>query len=107
MKRDFTYIDDIISGTLSAINNNYKCEIFNLGNHRSEQLMDIVHLIEDNLGKKAIIDFQPMQPGDVYESCADIEKSIEMLGYRPTTNVDIGIKKFLEWYKNCKGDLSI
>ena len=99
MKRDFTYIDDIIAGTRSAIDKNYKCEIFNLGNHRSEQLMDVVHLIEENLGKKAVIDFQPMQPGDVPESFSDIEKSIEMLGYKPTTNVDVGIKKFVEWYK--------
>ena len=99
MQRDFTYIDDIISGTRSAIDNNYKCKIFNLGNHKSEELMDVVHLIEENLGKKAVIDFQPMQPGDVPESFADIEESIEMLGYKPTTNVDVGIKKFVEWYK--------
>jgi len=99
MKRDFTYIDDIIAGTRSAIDNNYKCKIFNLGNHKSEELMDVVHLIEENLGKKAVIDFQPMQPGDVPESFADIEKSIEMLGYKPTTNVDVGIRKFVEWYK--------
>jgi UDP-glucuronate 4-epimerase len=99
MKRDFTYIDDIIAGTQSAIENNYKCEVFNLGNHRSEQLMDIVSLIEQNLGKKAKIDFQPMQPGDVKESFADIDKSIEILNYKPTTNVDVGIKNFIKWYK--------
>ena len=100
MKRDFTYIDDIISGTRSAINKKYKCEVFNLGNHRSEQLMDVVHLIEENLGKKAEIDFQPMQPGDVPESFADIDKSVEILGYKPTTNVDIGVRNFLQWYNN-------
>jgi UDP-glucuronate 4-epimerase len=99
MKRDFTYIDDIITGTKSAIEKNYKCEAFNLGNHRSEQLMDIVSLIEQNLGKKAKIDFQPMQPGDVKESFADIDKSIEILNYKPTTNVDVGIKNFIKWYK--------
>ena len=98
MKRDFTYIDDIISGTRSAIDKNYNCEVFNLGNHKSEQLMDVVRLIEENLGKKAEIDFQPMQPGDVPESFADIEKSVELLGYKPTTNVDIGVRNFLEWY---------
>ena len=91
MKRDFTYIDDIIIGTRSAIDNNYKCEIFNLGNHKSEQLMDVVALIEKNLEKKAKIDFQSMQAGDVKESFADIDKSVEILGYKPTTNVDIGI----------------
>ena len=99
MKRDFTYIDDIISGTRSAIDNNYKCEIFNLGNSRSEQLMDIVHLIEENLGKKAKIEFMPMQPGDVPESFADIKKSIDMLNYKPTTNIDVGISEFINWYK--------
>ncbi|MBL7094313.1 GDP-mannose 4,6-dehydratase [candidate division KSB1 bacterium] len=98
MKRDFTYIDDIIAGTRSAIDKNYPCEIFNLGNHRSEELMDVVHLIEENLDKKAIINFQPMQPGDVKESFADIEKSTKLLGYKPTTNVDIGIRNFINWY---------
>ena len=98
MKRDFTYIDDIIAGTRSAIDNNYKCEIFNLGNHKSEQLMDVVALIEKNLEKKAKIDFQSMQAGDVKETFADIDKSVEILGYKPTTNVDIGIKNFVNWY---------
>lgn len=99
MKRDFTYIDDIISGTRSAIEKNYKYEIFNLGNHRSEQLMDVVNLIEKNLDKRADVDLQPMQPGDVSESFADIDKSIELLNYKPTTNVDVGIEKLIRWYK--------
>jgi len=90
MKRDFTYIDDIITGTRSASHNNYKCEVFNLGNHRSENLMNVVHLIEENLGKKARIEFNPMQAGDVYESFADINKSTDMLEYKPTTNIAEG-----------------
>ena len=98
MKRDFTYIDDIISGTRSAIDKNYKCEVFNLGNHKSEQLMDVVALIEKNLNKKATVDFKSMQPGDVSESFADIDKSIELLNYKPTTNVDEGIKLLISWY---------
>ena len=100
MKRDFTYIDDIIAGTRSAIDNNYKCEIFNLGNHKSEQLMDVVALIEKNLEKKAKIDFQSMQAGDVKETFADIDKSEKMLAYKSTTNVDVGIRKFISWYKD-------
>ena len=100
MKRDFTFINDIISGTRAAIDKNYKCEVFNLGNHKSEQLMDVVSLIEQNLGKKAEIDFQPMQPGDVPESFADIDKSIEMLDYKPTTNVDVGVEKLISWYRD-------
>lgn len=99
MKRDFTYIDDIVSGTRAAIDKNYRCEIFNLGNHKSEQLMDVISLIELNLGKKAKINYLPMQPGDVPESFADIKKSIELLEYAPTTNVDIGINNFIKWYK--------
>jgi len=99
MQRDFTYIDDIIAGTRSAIDKNYKCEVFNLGNHRIEALMDVVHLIEENLGKKAEIDFQPMQPGDVQKTFADIERSTELLEYKPTTSIQDGIPKFIEWYK--------
>jgi UDP-glucuronate 4-epimerase len=99
MKRDFTYIDDIISGTRSAIDNNHKCEVFNLGNHRSEHLMDMIALIEKELGKKAIIDFQPMQPGDVKESFADISNSVKKLGFNPKIALSKGISLFLSWYK--------
>ena len=73
-----------------------------MGNHRSEELLDIVHLIEENLGNKAEIDFQSMQPGDVKESFADIDKSTELLGYKPTTNVKVGIRKFIDWFKEYK-----
>ncbi|SVB06227.1 uncharacterized protein METZ01_LOCUS159081, partial [marine metagenome] len=86
MKRDFTFIDDIIDGTLSAMNKNYTCEIFNLGNHKSENLMDMIRIIENNLDKKANIDFQPMQQGDLPVSFADIDKSTAMLGYKPAAN---------------------
>jgi len=99
MKRDFTYIDDIITGTRAAIEANYKCEVFNLGNNKSENLMDLIRIIENNLGIKGNIDFQPMQPGDVPESFADIDKSTKMLNYRPTTNIDEGIPHFIDWYK--------
>ena len=103
MKRDFTYIDDIITGTRLAIDKNYKCEVFNLGNHRSEQLMDMISLIEDELGMKTNIDFQPMQPGDVQESFADIEHSYQHLGYKPNINIQNGIPLFLFWYKEFYG----
>ena len=103
MKRDFTYIDDIISGTRSAIKKNYRCEVFNLGNHRSENLMDMISLIEKELGRKAKIDFKGMQPGDVKESFADIDYSIEKLGFSPKTSISLGIPKFIFWYKNYYG----
>jgi len=98
MKRDFTYIDDIISGTRSAIDKNYKYEIFNLGNHKSEQLMDMISLIEKEIGKKADIDFQPMQLGEVQESFADINYSIKKLNFYPKVNIEEGISKFIKWY---------
>jgi len=100
MKRDFTFIDDIVSGTKSAIDKNYHCEIFNLGNNKSENLMDVIAIIEKTLGKKADIDFQSIQPGDVVETFADIEKSIEKLDYNPEVNIKNGIPLFIDWYKN-------
>ena len=100
MKRDFTYIDDITAGTRKAIDKNYKCEVFNLGNHESEQLMDVISLIEQTLGKKATIDFMPMQPGDVPESFADIDHSQDKLGFYPKTSIVEGIPKLVEWYKS-------
>tara|TARA_B100001971_G_scaffold212731_1_gene243699 strand:- start:882 stop:1835 length:954 start_codon:yes stop_codon:yes gene_type:complete len=102
MKRDFTYIDDIITGTRSAIDKNHKCEVFNLGNHRSEQLMDMINLIEKELGKKAEINFLPMQPGDVSESFADTNYSEKKLGYKPTTSIKDGVPKFIKWFKEYK-----
>ena len=99
MKRDFTYIDDVIKGTRSAIEKNYKYEIFNLGNSKSESLMDLIGIIETNLGKKAQIEYLPMQLGDVKESLADIKKSTEKLGYKPITTINKGIPQFIKWYK--------
>ena len=99
MKRDFTFIDDIIAGTRSAMEKNYGCEIFNLGNNKSENLMDMIKIIETNLGKKAHIDFQPMQPGDVPESFADIDRSIKKINYNPKIDIENGIPLFIDWYK--------
>ena len=99
MKRDFTYIDDIVSGTKSAIDKNFLCEVFNLGNHKSEKLMDVIGMIENKIGIDAQIEYLPMQLGDVKESFADITKSTQLLGYSPTTDVDIGIVKFIDWFK--------
>ena len=99
MRRDFTYIDDVISGTRSAIKKNYKCEIFNLGNSKSESLLELIGIIEKNLGNKAQIEYLPMQPGDVKESLADIKKSTEKLGYKPITTINKGIPQFIKWYK--------
>jgi len=99
MKRDFTYIDDIIQGLLSSIEKNYPCEVFNLGNNNSENLMDVISRIEELLGKKAEINFLGMQPGDVKKTFADIEKSKKLLDYLPETKVHRGIENFIKWYK--------
>jgi len=98
MNRDFTYIDDIVNGLVSSIKHNYDFEIFNLGNSRSEPLMDVVSIIEEKIGKKAIIDFKPMQLGDVKNTFADIKKTTQKLGFSPSTNINVGISQFIDWY---------
>ena len=100
MKRDFTYVEDIISGIKSAIGKNYNNRVFNLGNNKSEKLMNMISLIEKEIGKKAQIDFLPMQPGDVKESFADITNSKKYLNYEPKISIDEGIPKFIKWYKD-------
>ncbi len=100
MKRDFTYIDDIVEGTLAAIDLGASCEIFNLGNHKPEDVLYLVELLEKHLGKAAIKKLLPMQPGEVPITYADISKSHKQLGFSPTTSLDKGIQKFLSWHKN-------
>ncbi len=99
MKRDFTYIDDIIAGTIAAIKNNYNYEIFNLGKGQSEKLFDMIKIIENELNKKAIIDLQPMQLGDMTENYANIKYSKQKLGYDPKITIQKGIPKLIKWYK--------
>lgn len=110
MKRDFTFVDDIVSGVIASldsppvsIDGQAPCRLYNIGNHRSEPLMRMIELIEDSMGKKAEIDFQPMQPGDVRESFADIDAISTDLGYKPKTPIDVGIPKFVDWFKSYEG----
>ena len=110
MKRDFTFIDDIVAGVIASLDNpsvsvngQAPCRLYNIGNHRSEPLMRMIGLIEEALGKKAEIDFQPMQPGDVKESFADIDSISTDLGYKPTTPIDVGVPKFVDWFKAYEG----
>ena len=102
MKRDFTYIDDIVSGVTSTLfNDNLEpYEMFNLGNHQCENLLDMIKLIEESLATKAILDFLPMQPGDVLTTFADIERSRTKLNYSPGTSISSGIPRFCQWYMN-------
>ena len=117
MKRDFTYIDDIINGLLSLLDsppNTVDCwndqipdpssskapfKLYNIGNNSPVNLMDFINEIEDQLGKKAKINYKPLQPGDVVASHSDVEDFVEDFGYRPSTLVAEGIREFVSWYK--------
>ncbi|HEU64533.1 MAG: UDP-N-acetylglucosamine 4-epimerase [Candidatus Anoxychlamydiales bacterium] len=98
MKRDFTYIDDIIEGTISAIDKTQSFEIFNLGNNTPINLLDFIKIIEKKVGKKAIKKFKPFQKGEMLSTFADIKTSKEFLKYNPKTNIEDGIEKFINWY---------
>jgi len=99
MKRDFTYIDDIVDGTISALNRPFKYIIFNLGNSKTVELMELIKIIEEELGVEAKKNFLPLQPGDVPETYADIERTAKLLGFKPKTSIRVGIRKFLAWYR--------
>jgi UDP-glucuronate 4-epimerase len=99
MKRDFTYIDDVVEGTIAALENPFAYEVFNLGNSDPIELMDFIGIIEEELGREAQKNMMPLQPGDVMETSADIGKSKDMLGFSPKTPIGEGIKKFLTWYR--------
>ncbi len=109
MKRDFTFIDDIVTGVVAAHDNPparadgppYK--IYNIGNNRSEPLMRLIGILEGALGRKAEIVQRPMQMGDVKESFADIDAIQTDLGFEPTTSIDVGVPKFVEWFKSYNG----
>jgi len=108
MWRDFTYIDDIVSGVLRALERPPRAApphaIYNLGNHRSEKLTEFIAVLEAALGRKAEIRFEPMQPGDVPATYADIESSRRDLGFEPVTGIREGIPRFVRWYREHYGD---
>ncbi|MFN3699915.1 MAG: SDR family NAD(P)-dependent oxidoreductase [Alphaproteobacteria bacterium] len=108
MKRDFTYIDDIVDGIIKVLplpptiseSNTAPARILNLGNCRSENLMDFIAEIAKALGKEPDIDFQPIQAGDVEETFADIEETTKLTGFMPRTSIAEGVPKFIQWYKD-------
>ncbi|MCH9614685.1 MAG: UDP-N-acetylglucosamine 4-epimerase [Chlamydiia bacterium] len=100
MRRDFTYIDDIVNGTIAALKLSAQNEVFNLGNNRSEEIRDLIGYLEEGLGKKASINPLPMQKGELVETLADITKSEKLLGYSPRTTLKEGIAKFTAWIKS-------
>lgn len=99
-RRDYTYIDDIIAGVRAAMNydqSNY--EVINLGESRTVELRELISLLEQALDRHAEIDRQPLQPGDVSQTFADITKARRLLGYDPQTQIEAGIEKFVEWFR--------
>ncbi len=99
-ERDFTYIDDILQGVMAAVDYDATpFEIINLGESHTVTVNRLLELLEMALGQKAIIDRQPAQPGDMPRTHADISKARALLGYKPATPIEAGIKKFVEWFK--------
>jgi UDP-glucuronate 4-epimerase len=99
IERDYTYIDDIVDGVVRAIDKSFGFEIFNLGEHHTTTLRDLVEIISRELGKEAKIDHRPPQPGDMTIAFADIRKTKAMLGYNPETSIEKGIREFVRWYR--------
>jgi len=117
MKRDFTYIDDIVNGIINVVDNPAKpnhswdsadpdpgtssapYRIYNIGNNSPVSLKDFISTLEKEIGMKAIKEYLPLQPGDVVATYADIEDLKNDFGYKPTTNISSGLKKFVRWYK--------
>lgn len=101
MRRDFTYIDDIVTGIKSSLflPGLAPYEVFNLGNHQAENLMDMIHVLSAALGVEPKMELLPMQPGDVEATYADVSLAGAKLGFRPTTSIAQGIPKFVAWYK--------
>ncbi len=116
MRRDFTYIDDIVTGVIAALDHVPADDgvakaggsvsphaVYNIGNHRSEQLTDLIALIEAACGKPAIREMKPMQPGDVRETFADISAIERDLGFCPTTSIAEGVPRFVDWFRHYHG----
>lgn len=100
-RRDYTYIDDIIGGVRAAMDFDASMhEVFNLGESETTELSRLIELLETSLGKKAVIDRQPSQPGDVPITFADVSKARRMLSYDPKTKIEDGIPKFVEWFRS-------
>jgi UDP-glucuronate 4-epimerase len=104
MARDFTYIDDIVAGTLAALDRppsgDPPCALYNLGNHRPEPLLRFIAVLEQALGRTAQKELVPIQPGDVVESFADIDAARRDLGFEPKTPIEDGLPRFVRWYKD-------
>ena len=107
LERDFTYIDDVVAGILAALarpaDPDRLHRLYNLGNNRAEPVMRFIEVIEQAVGRKAELRFEPMQPGDVRITAAEIEDSRRDLGFEPKTPIDEGIPRFVAWFKEYHG----
>jgi UDP-glucuronate 4-epimerase len=99
MQRDFTYVDDIVEGTLRVLARPAPYEIYNIGNHAPVALLDYIAALERALGKKAKLEMKPMQPGDVKATYADTAALNRAVGFAPSTPLDAGLARFAEWFK--------
>jgi UDP-glucuronate 4-epimerase len=105
MKRDFTYVDDIVDGVVATLdrppgNDNISHRVLNIGNTRSENLMDFIQTLEKAIGKKAEMEMKEMQAGDVKETYADVSETTAISGFRPKTPISEGVPRFVEWYRD-------
>jgi len=105
MKRDFTYIDDIVDGVFRVLDHipdsadHAPYRLYNIGNNRPTNLMGFIHVLESAIGKKAELNMLPLQPGDVLETYADIDDLVKAVGFHPTTSIEEGLPKFVKWYR--------
>lgn len=99
MQRDFTYIDDIVEGTVRVLDNPSPYAIYNIGNHQPVALLDYIAALERVLGKKARLELKPMQPGDVKATYADTSALARAVGFAPSTSLEKGLEKFAAWFK--------
>ncbi|MBM3560967.1 MAG: NAD-dependent epimerase/dehydratase family protein [Alphaproteobacteria bacterium] len=103
MKRDFTYIDDIVGGVLASLDlpptGAAPHRVYNIGNNRAEPLLRLIEVLEQALGRKAVKRLEPMQPGDVKETVADISALQRDTGFAPSTPIDVGVPRFVDWYR--------
>ena len=106
MMRDFTYIDDIVDGVRRALGRCSGYAIYNLGESQPVSVRDLIAALEEALGKKAIVEHQPLQPGDVDRTFADVTLAQRELGYRPSTDLRTGLERFVEWFRSSVGSQS-
>ena len=107
-RRDYTYVDDIIAGVRAAIDyTKSDFEVINLGESRTVELRELIALLEKEIGRPAIIERQPAQPGDVPQTYADITKAGRLLGYNPQTQIEEGVRRFVEWFQKYDNECEV